>query len=494
MAETIDVDYLIVGAGAMGLAFADTMLSDSNATMAIVDRYHAPGGHWTVAYPFVRLHQPSAFYGVNSAPLGRDAVDQHGTNRGLYELATAHEVLAYYRQLLDRQFLPSGRVQYFPKCEYTGDGKFHAVLTAGKTYQAGSKTKIVDATYMKVTVPSMAPPKYHVAAGVELVTPNELVTLKEGRSSYTVVGSGKTGIDTCLWLLGQGVPQDKITWIMPRDAWLRDRESLQPGDLFGERRAGTLQLMQRAAATCASVDDYLDQMEQGGEAIRLSRDVRPASYRCATVSVAELDALRNISNVIRQGRVVSITADQVTLQHGAYTPQPGALYIDCSTDGLAKLPPVPVFQGRTLRLQPVRPCQQVFSAAFIAHVEATYGKNDDDDDEAEALKNTLCRPVPHPNVPSDWLVTNILHGRARALWLSYPQTRAWLAASRLNFEKHWLPTDKAAREALVAGGMSRERQMQSNQLLHRLYGVLDTLPGEEAAAAKALIGDLPKME
>ncbi len=25
-----------------------------------------PGGHWTRAYPFVRLHQPSAYYGVNS--------------------------------------------------------------------------------------------------------------------------------------------------------------------------------------------------------------------------------------------------------------------------------------------------------------------------------------------------------------------------------------------------------------------------------------------
>ncbi|KAM3555237.1 hypothetical protein MY1884_005688 [Beauveria asiatica] len=456
MTETIDVDYLIVGAGAMGLAFADTMLSDSKATMAIVDRYHTPGGHWTVAYPFVRLHQPSACYDVNSAPLGRDAVDQHGTNKGLYELATAHEVLAYYRQLLDRQFLPSGRVHYFPKCEYTGDGRFHAVLT-GKTYRAGSRTKIVDATYMKVT-------QLH------------------GR------GSGKTGIDACLWLLGQGVPQDKITWIMPRDAWLRDRESLQPGDLFSERRAATEQLMQRVAATCVSADDFMDQMEQGGEAMRLSRDIRPASYRCATVSVAELDALRNISHVIRQGRVVSITADRVTLQRGAYTPQPGALYVDCSTDGLAKLPAVPVFQGRTLRLQPVRPCQQVFSAAFIAHVEATY------DEDGEALKNTLCRAVPRPNVPSDWLVINILYGRARALWLAYPQTSAWLAASRLNFEKHWLPTDKAAREVLVESGMSRERQMKSNQQLHKLYGLLDTLPEEERAAAKALIGDLPKME
>ncbi|ATY63365.1 NAD(P)-binding domain [Cordyceps militaris] len=481
MAETVDVDYLIIGAGAMGLAFADTMLSDSQATLAIVDRYHSPGGHWTTAYPFVRLHQPSAFYGVNSMVLGSDAVDQHGTNKGLYELATSQEVLAYYSQLMYQRFLPSGRVRYYPKCEYTGDGAFRSVLT-GATYRVGDKSKIVDATYMKVTVPSMAPPKYEVAAGVELVTPNQLANLKEGRSSFTVVGSGKTGIDTCLWLLTNGVPQEKITWIMPRDAWMRDRESLQPGDLFSARRAETLKTMQQAAVTCQSVDDYLDQMEKGGEAIRLSSDIRPEMYRCATVSRVELDELHAIQNIVRQGRVVSISPNEVTLQKGSYKPLPDTLYVDCSTDGLAKLPPVPVFQGRTLRLQPVRPCQQVFSAAFIAHVEGAY--------QDEVLKNELCRPVPHPNVPADWLATSILYFRARALWNGHPETRAWLVKSRLNLEIQFLPADKALRDALLASAASPEKIAQGKQVLHRLYGILDTLPEEERAAAKALIGDL----
>jgi cation diffusion facilitator CzcD-associated flavoprotein CzcO len=49
----------------------------------IVDRNHQPGGHWTTAYPFVRLHQPSAFYGVNSQPLGSDLIDSVGRNSGL---------------------------------------------------------------------------------------------------------------------------------------------------------------------------------------------------------------------------------------------------------------------------------------------------------------------------------------------------------------------------------------------------------------------------
>ncbi|MEM7542847.1 MAG: NAD(P)-binding protein, partial [Pseudomonadota bacterium] len=70
MGEQLKADYLVVGAGAMGMAFTDVLLTESDATVVLVDRYHAPGGHWNTAYPFVRLHQPSAFYGVNSKQLG----------------------------------------------------------------------------------------------------------------------------------------------------------------------------------------------------------------------------------------------------------------------------------------------------------------------------------------------------------------------------------------------------------------------------------------
>ena len=56
----LETDYLIVGSGAMGMAFADTgillALSETKADMVIVDRHAKPGGHWNVAYPFVRLH------------------------------------------------------------------------------------------------------------------------------------------------------------------------------------------------------------------------------------------------------------------------------------------------------------------------------------------------------------------------------------------------------------------------------------------------------
>lgn len=48
--STIEADYLLVGAGAVGMAFADHLLTDSDATIAIVDRWHQPGGHWNDAH------------------------------------------------------------------------------------------------------------------------------------------------------------------------------------------------------------------------------------------------------------------------------------------------------------------------------------------------------------------------------------------------------------------------------------------------------------
>ena len=105
--EQLETDYLVVGAGAAGMAFTDALLTHSDATITLVDRRHAPGGHWVDAYPYVRLHQPSAFYGVDSVPLGLDAVDATGSNAGFYERAGADELRAYFARVMERHFLPT---------------------------------------------------------------------------------------------------------------------------------------------------------------------------------------------------------------------------------------------------------------------------------------------------------------------------------------------------------------------------------------------------
>ncbi|OBG29972.1 NAD(P)-binding protein [Mycobacterium sp. E3198] len=422
---SIEADYLVVGAGAMGMAFLDTLVSETQARVVLVDRNHAPGGHWTTAYPFVRLHQPSAFYGVNSLPLGSDALDQVGWNEGLYELATAGEVCAYYDHVLRRRFLPTGRVAYFPMSEYRGDGRFTTL--GGTEYAVDVGRRIVDATYMRVMVPSMRPPPFQVAPGVACVPPNDLPRLA-ARERYVVVGAGKTGIDACLWLLGQGIAPDRLTWIMPRDSWLLDRATIQPGSLFAGRIKAAFAAQLRAVGDADSVDDLFSRLEDAGALLRIDPAIRPTMYRCATVTHAELEQLRRITDVVRMGHLLRADADGMVLEGGAVRTHASVLYVDCTADGAEKRPAAPIFEPGRITLQSVRGCQQIFSAALIAHVEAAYPD--------DATRNELCPPLPHPDTDLDWLrVARADYGN-QLRWLDDADLTAWLATARLDLFGH----------------------------------------------------------
>ena len=40
---------------------------------------------------------------------------------------------------------------------------------------------------------------------------------------YLVLGGGKTGIDAVLHLLGHGVREERLWWVVPQDAWFWTR-------------------------------------------------------------------------------------------------------------------------------------------------------------------------------------------------------------------------------------------------------------------------------
>lgn len=471
MAQIISVDYLIIGAGAMGMAFVGTLLSDTQTTAAMVDRYHRPGGHWNLAYSYVRLHQPSSFYGVNSKPLGRGAIDKVGWNKGLQELSTCDEISTYYSQVLADSFLPSGRVQYFPNCEYDGDGAFHSLVT-GKVYRVTEATRLVDATYLQVEVPAMRRPSYEMK-GAQCITPNNLAKISRPFNNYTIVGAGKTGIDACLWLLKAGVPPSQITWIMPRDSWLLDRAAFQTGDESVERNRGFIKNQAEAVMAASSVEDLFRRLEKCGHLLRLSDKVWPKMYRCATVSVAEFEQLKSIENVVRMGRVKSISSDQIVLEGGVLASKHDTLYVDRSAEGLTKAQPVPVFNGNNITLQSVRQCQQVFSAAFIAHVEAAY--------DDEKVKNELCQPIPHLNDWLDWLRVSMLNQQNALRWNQEPGLVDWLRGSRLD----WFGKLQSAADGRIKPG-SKEQAALANlaqMLTKKLEHLLAEIPEETAPNA-----------
>ncbi|HEU5309390.1 MAG TPA: NAD(P)-binding protein, partial [Acidimicrobiia bacterium] len=202
----IETDYLVVGAGVTGLAFTDTVVAESDADVVLVDRRDRPGGHWLDAYPFVRLHQPSAYYGVNSRTLGHDRIDEHGPNAGFYERATAAEIVDYCGRVLD-DHVASGRVRFFGMCEYSGadtDGHHFVSLLTGAPTRVRVRRRIVDATYIESSIPSRHTPGFVIDPDVQVLPPNRLVDLDGAPSGFTVIGAGKTAMDTCNWLLDAG--------------------------------------------------------------------------------------------------------------------------------------------------------------------------------------------------------------------------------------------------------------------------------------------------
>jgi hypothetical protein len=426
MPTTISTDYFIVGSGAVAMAFVDTLLAESTATVVIVDRHHAPGGHWCDAYPFVRLHQPSAYYGVNSRQLGSHGKDATGINVGMCERASGAELLSYYEQVM-QGFLASGRVQYFPMCDYLGeqDGvhRFKS-LTSGVVREVKASKRWVDTTYLQTAVPSTSPPKYAIAPGLKCVPLNQLPRIKAPHSGYVVVGSGKTGIDACLWLLENDVSPDAITWIMPRDAWYLNRANVQPGQEFFLQSFGSFATQMEAVADASSVDDWLQRMEATHQFLRLDKNVKPSMFHGAIMSDSEVKLLTGIKNIVRMGRVQRIEPDAIVLERGRVAADPQRLYVDCSASAVVRRPIIPVFDGNKITPQFVRTVQPTFSAALIAYVEAHYG------DDAE--KNKICAVVQLPDEPADWLRMQGVNMGNQYRWSRDKKLRAWIEASRLD--------------------------------------------------------------
>ncbi|MDX1890202.1 NAD(P)-binding protein [Mycolicibacterium sp. 050158] len=455
--QTIEADYLVVGAGAMGMAFVDTLVAETDATVALVDRNDQPGGHWLNAYPFVRLHQPSAFYGVNSRRLGSDTIDAAGWNQGFYELASGAEVCAYYEAVLRQHLLPSGRVSYFPMSEHLGDNRFRTL--AGDEHRVEVRRRVVDATYLGVVAPSMRPPPYHVATGVDCVAPNALPT-KPFRDQYVIIGGGKTSMDSCLWLLRHGIAPERITWVKPRDSWLLDRAAVQPGRAFARRVLADLSAQWRAIRAADDVDDLFTRLGERGCLLRIDETVRPTMYRCAIVSRDELAKLRLIGDVVRMGRVQALEPGRIVLDGGIRDTDPGALYVDCTGDGIGTRESTPVFAGDHITLQSLRTCQPTFSAAFTAHVEAM-GLDDD-------TRNDYCRPVPHPTRPLDWATMTLQSNRNQLRWFDDPELMTWLSGARLNAASHMGAGADDARDALL---QIAPRLVEANAKLEALLRV-----------------------
>jgi hypothetical protein len=419
MTEALEADYLVVGAGAAGMAFVDALIDHADVSVVLIDSRYGVGGHWLDAYPFVRLHQASSFYGVASTPLGGH-LQQEGPEAGLHERATAPEICSYYARVLQERMLRSGKVSFYPSCDYVEDGTFVSRLS-GKRYEVRVRKAVVDARYLSPKIPSRTPPPFGVADGVRVIPVNDLARLEAAASQYVVVGSGKTATDAVVWLLGNGVDQSAIRWVRPRDPWMLNRAVVQPDPaIFMGMAADTFE----AAAEATSVDDLFLLLEDAGVMLRIDRSVTPTMAKAPTLALWELDLLRTIEDVVRLGHIEHVEPKRMVLAEGEVSLAGDAVVVHCAAPGLQYKPLVPLWQPGSITLQPIRAGFPVFGAALAGFVEALH------QDDAE--KNRLCPPAPFPDTPYSWATMQLVGTRSAMSFGSDPDIKAWANGVLLN--------------------------------------------------------------
>ena len=285
------------------------------------------------------------------------------------------------------------------------------------------RRKLVDATYVESSIPSRHRRPFTADPDVRVIPPNDLVDLGEPTTGFTVLGAGKTAMDTCNWLLDAGVDPDAIQWFRPRDPWLFNRVFMQPLELVGAYMHLQACWVE-AAAEAVDATEFAQRLEAHDIFVRLDPATEPRTFRGATISVGELESLRTIERIVRQRRVMHIGSRAIVTDQGDVATDPGQVYIDCTAAGVRATIPCPIFEPDRLTLQYVTIGIVPWSAATVAVVEAMT------DDDAE--KNRLCPPLAFSGEASD--ILRIAHTGMTGLMVRSVDAdlSSWTEASRLN--------------------------------------------------------------
>lgn len=442
----------------MGMAFTDSLVDNSDVHVTLVDRRHAPGGHWQDAYPFVQLHQASQFYGVASTVLGGGELQMSGPEQGLHERARRAEIQSYYDHVLHDRLISSGRVAFFGGSDHREDDgtSYVTSLVSGETVEVDVRHRVVDATYLAPTIPATTPPPFGVDEGVHVVAVNELANLATTPKRFVIVGSGKTATDGIVWLLTRGVAPDRITWIRPRDPWMLNRALVQPDPVVS---LGLSEAVLGAATESQSLDEFFLRLEAAGVMLRVDTDVLPTMAKAPTVGGWEIDLLRSIHDVVRLGHVKYVTANEIVLTGGSVPLAPNSLVVHCAASGLSYPDLVPVWGPDRIRLQTIRSGFPCFGAALVGYVEATR----DDDRE----RNRLCPPNSYGDSLADWVQMQARGTSTTRTYMAEPDINAWASRCALNQgaispEQRAIPDVQAAAARvadLADGGLERMSQL-----------------------------------
>jgi len=401
----LQCDYLVIGAGTTGMSFVDTILTENpNATIIIVDRNAKAGGHWTKAYPFVRLHQSSSYYGVNSHRLGKlsdsKGREAHEMNVDFFNdantRATGAEIIQYYEKVT-KYFNETGRVRFLFNSEYKeskDDGSHCIITTVGDNGSNNSGVREIMHSVQcrklvtvlsNVVVPSMRKAPFRVHPSVSFIPVNDIPNeIKSGGTgskyqNFFVLGAGKTAADAIIHLLTNGIDQSKITWIISRDVWFLLRDNVFKGDFF---KAAVNFIKPLSEAN--SIKNVFLTYEEKGIIGRLQPKCPslPEVFKGATIYTESLRLLRSVANTVRLGRVTCVNDGEIILQRGKLNfSTKDTLFIDCMADnfyGYASFDKdLTIFESNRINLGPIFSTFNIsFSAAMMAHIESSFETNE----------------------------------------------------------------------------------------------------------------------
>jgi hypothetical protein len=323
---------------------------------------------------------------------------------------------------MGRRFLPSGRVRYFPCSEYLDDGRVVSRL-AGRVWKARVRRKVVDTGYLEGSIPAIGAPPFQVADGVRCLPAGQIARIGERPESFVIIGAGKTALDTCVWLLEQGVPEASIRWVKPREAWWINRRYQQPHALLPQTYNG-LAIQLEAMAQATSIPDLFARLENDEFFLRVDPAVPATMFRGAVVSQAELELLRRIRDVVRLGHVRRIERDRIVLDEGTVATSEQTLYVHCSSRGLARRPLRPIFGPERVTVQPFQWGFACYQFATLGVVEATVESDDE--------KNRLCPPMAYWDATVDYLSGFLAVLRNQRAREGHAALASWSMATRLN--------------------------------------------------------------
>ena len=292
---SLETDYLVVGAGAMGMAFTDALIDHADVHVILVDRRHAPAGTgWT------RIHSSSSIRHRCSTAWrrpcsGPGASSRAGPESGLHERARQPEIQAYYDDVLHRRLLGSGS-RHLPRGVRAPRGGF---LPSGHlpAYRARPSRSRCDGGSSTPPISSPTDPGDHPAA--------VRGRRRRPRDRRSTSSCGRCGMPTELRdrrvrqdghrrhrvVVANGVRRTASSGSARVNPWMLNRAVVQPDPAVA---LGLAADTMAAAAAAESLDDVFLRLEAADAMLRIDRGRHAHHGQDPHLGTWELELLRTV--------------------------------------------------------------------------------------------------------------------------------------------------------------------------------------------------------